>query len=183
MATIIDPKTRSALRKIGCLVEDQLDTTAFAKLLAERLETEHIARDLDDVTAVETTIGQLVNSVVSRSDDQLMEIVKPLLAAGAKGPVQRALTNGYVLCASRARIEVTIEGEHKTTSIGTRFLSADPDVLERFVLEPRQRRAESFVNNTVELTALVERRQPEMAPRIGSFMERLNVTWQKALTA
>src|SRR5215831_6618678 len=106
MATIIDPKTRSALRKIGCLVEDQLDTETFAKLLAERLESNHIARDLDDVNAVETTIGQLVHSVVGRNDDQLLEIVKPLLAAGAKAPVQRALSNGYLLCANRARIEV-----------------------------------------------------------------------------
>jgi hypothetical protein len=183
MATIVDPKTRSALRKIGCLVEDQLDTETFAKLLAERLEADHIARDLDDVKAVETTIGQLVHGVVGRNDDQLLEIVKPLLAAGAKAPVQRALSNGYLLCANRARIEVNIEGEVRTVNIGTRFLSADHDVLDRYVLQPKQRRAESLVRSTLELTGLIEERQPDMAPRVGTFVEQLNVTWQKALTA
>jgi len=183
MATIIDPKTRSALRKIGCLVEDQLDTTAFAKLLAQRLETSHIARDLDDVNAVETTIGQLVRNVAGRDDEQLLELVKPLLAAGAKAPVQQALSNGYLLCASRARIQVNINGEVKIVNIGTRFLSADYEVLDRYVLQPKQRRADSFVRTTLELTSLIEERQPDMAPRIGTFVEQLNITWQKALTA
>jgi hypothetical protein len=131
---------------------------------------------------VETTIGQLVTTLVGRGDDQVLEMVKPLLATGASGPVQRALTNGYLLCSRRTPIVVTIEGEHKTTSIGTRFLSSDPEILDRYILEPRQRRAESFVKNTKELTALVEQRQPDMAPRIGSFMEQLSITWEKALT-
>ena len=179
--TITDPETRAALRTIGCLVEDRLNRDAFARLLARRLETEHIAASIDDVAAAETTVGQLVGAVVGRPDEQLVELVKPLLAAGARGAVQKALTNGYMLCAGRARIDVMIEGEHTTTSVGTRFLSADPDVIERYVLEPRQRRTESFVTSTLELTEMVEQRQPDMAARVGTFIERLNVTWQRAL--
>jgi len=182
MTTINDPTTRSALREIGCLVEDGLDRAAFAKLLAERLEAGHIAQSLGDVASVETTIGQLVTAIVGRGDEQLIELVKPLLGTGADGRVQKALTNGYLLCGSRARIEVDIEGERKTMPIATRFLSADHDVLERYVLEPRQRRAESFLTNTLELTALVEERQPEMAPKVGTFIEKLNITWQKAIS-
>jgi hypothetical protein len=178
MAVISDPETRSALREIGCLVEDGLDTTAFAKLLAERLERDHIAHSRDEVSRVETTVGQLISAVAGRSDEQLVELVKPLLAAGAKGRVQLALSNGYMLCAGRVRVEVDIEGDRKTMNVATRFLSADHDVLERYVLEPRQRRGESFVNNTRELTALIEERQPDMAPQIATFMERLNVTWK-----
>jgi hypothetical protein len=182
MTVINDPDTRSALREIGCLVEDTLDTAAFAKLLAQRLEADHIAGGLDDVPAVEVAIGQLVTAITGRSDEQLVELVKPLLGTGADSRVQKALTNGYLLCGKRAKIEVDIEGDRKFVSVATRFLSADHDVLQRYVLQPRQDRANSFVKSTLELTALVEERQPEMAPRVGTFIEQLNITWQKALT-
>jgi hypothetical protein len=119
--------------------------------------------------------------VVGRVDEQLIELVKPLLQTGADGRVQKSLTDGYVLCSRRARIDINIEGEHKSTNVSTRFLAADHDVLERYVLEPRQRRADSFVTSTLALTELVERRQPEMAPRLATFTDRLKITWEKAL--
>jgi len=182
MTPIADPETRAALREIGCLAEDGLDTARFAKLLAERLESNHVAHDLGEVPTVEATVGQLVGQVVGRSDEQVLELARPLLAAGPNGRVQQALTNGYLLCASRVRIKIDIEGEEKTTSIGTRFLSGDEAVLSRYVLEPRQKRADSMVKTTLALTALVEQRQPTMAPRIGTFIEQLTITWQRALT-
>jgi len=181
MTIIENPQTRAALADLDCLIEDRLDTNKIATLFAARLEAEHIAGTKADVTAVETTVGQLVETVVGVTDEQLIDAVKPLLAANAKGKVQQALTNGYMLLANRARIDVSIAGEHKIQSIGTRFLSADHDVIERYALQPRQRRADSLVESTLELTALIEDRQPDMAPRIATFTERLNITWQKAL--
>jgi hypothetical protein len=181
MATIQDPAIRDALRSLGCLTEDRLDSSAFAKLLAERLEAHHVAGTLADVPTVETTIGQLVADVVGTTDDQLIDLARPLLGTGAKSPVQRALTNGYMLCGGRARINLDIAGEHKSTSIATRFLSGDENVIVRHVLEPRQRRASSFVKGTLELTDTIEQRQPTMTARLGTFIEQLTITWEKEL--
>jgi hypothetical protein len=179
--SITDPQTRAALAEIGCLSEDKLDTTAMARLLAERLEADHIAVDLDAVPTVETTAGQLVTALVGVDDEEVVEAAKQLLQTGANGRVQKALTNGYVMCGRRARIDVNIAGEHQTLNVTTRFLSGDKDVIQRYVLDPRQKTVESFLRSTKELTALIEVRQPDMGARIGGFLERLNVTWQKEL--
>jgi hypothetical protein len=183
MATINDADTRSALREIGCLHEDEgeLDSTAFIGLLAERLEAEHIAGTEADVAMVETTVGQLVTAVVGRSDEQLVELAKPWLGTGADGRVQKALSNGYVLCGNRAPFVFDIEGEQVSKKIPTRFLSGDPDVIEKYSYGPRQKRMESFAKGVIALTELVEARQPDMAVRNASFLERLTVTWHKAL--
>jgi len=179
MATIADPQTRAALHEIGCLAEDGLDNARFAKLLAERLESEHIAHSLSEVPSVEATVGQLVGQLIGRPDEQVIELARPLLGAGADGRVQKALANGYVLCANRVAIKVDIDGEQKTTSIGTRFLSDDEDVLARYVFGPRQKRADSYVKSTLAITGLVVQRQPKMAPRADSFIEQLSITWQR----
>ena len=179
MATIQDPQTREALREIGCLAEDGLDNGRFAKLLAERLESEHVAHSMAEVASVEATIGQLVGLIVGRTDEQLVDLARPLLGAGADGRVQKALANGYVLCANRVRIKVDVDGEQKGMSVGTRFLSDDEDVLARYVLGPRQKRADSFVKSTLAITALVGQRQPAMAPRIDSFIGQISITWER----
>src|SRR5262245_33811216 len=99
MTIINDADTCSALREIGCLQsEDELDSTAFVRLLAQRLEADHIAGDEANVGMVEATVGQLVTAVVGRSDEQLVELAKPWLSTGADGRVQKALSNGYMLC-------------------------------------------------------------------------------------
>jgi hypothetical protein len=181
MAPIIDPSTRLALHELGCLKEDALDTKAMARLLAERLEREHIARNLEDVVNAETTAGQLVSAVVGTDDEQLVGMVKPLLSGGATGAVQNALTNGHVLCAGKARIEVNIEGERQMTTISTRFLSAEPDVIKRYVLDPRERRATSFFESTNKLAELVRKRQPDMHEQVGTFIKNINVSYRKIL--
>jgi hypothetical protein len=179
---VTNPQTIATLRELGCLkVDDRLDTSAIARLLAERLTASHIATSIGHVPAVEVTVGQLATALIGEEDAEFVEALKPLLSASAAGPVQQALDNGYVLCGGRARIDITIEGQVTHTSIATRFLSADHDVVERYVLEPRIRRAESFANSSVALRDLVADRQPDMAPQLGTFIEKLNITWQRAL--
>jgi hypothetical protein len=182
VATINDADTRSALREIGCLrKEGELDGPAFVRLLAERLEADHIAGTEADVAMVETTVGQLVTAVVGRSDEQLVELAKPWLGTGADGRVQKALSDGYMLCGNRAPFTFDVEGEQITKKLTTRFLSADLDVIEKYSYAPRQQRMESFAKGVVALTELVEARQPDMADRNQAFLERLTVTWHKAL--
>jgi hypothetical protein len=181
MPSIIDPETRDALRAIGCLKGEQLNGSALAHRLAAHLEDNHLSQNLDDVETVEVTAAQLVTAVVGRADAQLIDAAKPLLNVGAKGAVQRALADGYVLCSRRTHIELDVGGEIHRSPIATRFLSADHDVLQQYVLQARQDRANAFVKNTQELTAMVEKRQPGMADRIASFLEDLSVVWERQL--
>jgi hypothetical protein len=178
---INDPATRTALENLGCLVNNELNTAALTALLVAELEQHHVAADLDDVDANEITAGQLVFDVVGHSDEQLLDLVKPLLSTEAKGRVQRSLTNGYVLCAGRVRVAVIVGGETKNVSVATRFLSADADVVVRHLFDSRQKRAESAVNHVGELAALVEARNPAMAAEVSAFLSELVATWQTAL--
>jgi hypothetical protein len=178
MPYINDPETRAALNELGCLAQDKLNTKAFARVLAQRLESEHVAADKDDVARAQTTTGQLVAAVTGRHDEQLVELAKPMLSTGADGAVQKALSNGYALCAGRARFEVA----EQTISLATRFLSQDPDVVMENVFDARMRRAKRTALGLFDLKALVVGRQPEMAERLGSFVEELNAAWQRALT-
>lgn len=179
MATINDPNIRTALAQIGCLTDNQLDTAAFSRALAGQLEAHHIAADLDQVQSVEVTVGQLVLDVVGQADEQLVGVAKTLI--GVDGKVQDALSNGYVLCANRASFQVVIAGEQKKTSLATRFLSADPDVVRRHVIDIRRRRVEAMAESTTELAQLVVERLPAMGPEIATFLTELGATWQNIL--
>jgi hypothetical protein len=181
MSTISNPRTLAALRELGCLDDEKVSTKALAALLAQRLESGHIAASLDDIAAVETTIGQLATGLVGEEDPEFVEVIRPLLSPQATGRVQRALSNGYMLCGGRVQIDISIEGETKRTSVGTRFLSADHAVIEQYVLAPRLKRVERLAESSVALRELVGSRQPSMAEQLGAFTERLNVTWQRAL--
>jgi hypothetical protein len=75
-----------------------------------------------------------------------------------------------------------VSGETKAVSMATRFLSADPAVVVRHLFDARQRRAESTVNNTLELAAMVGQRNPAMATEVQAFLAELLATWQTALT-
>jgi hypothetical protein len=179
---ITNAQTLNALRDLGCVDDDaKVDTAALAKVLAHELEESHIAGSLDDVAAVETTVGQLAGRLIGHDDPDFIEMMRPLLSSGPAGKVQRALSNGYMLCAGRVKLDINIDGEIKHTSVTTRFLSADHDVLEHYVLEPRIQRATNLANSSIALRELVAERQPGMAERLGTFTERLTITWQRAL--
>lgn len=178
---ITNPETLNALRERGCLINDKVNASAVAKLLAEQLEDGHIAESLDQVAAVETTFGQIAAALIGGEDPDFIEWMKPLLSGGAHGKVQLALSNGFMLCAGRTQIEINIEGEIVRRSISTRFLSGDHAVVGRYVLDPQIKKAESAATSKLALGQLVAQRQPDMAPQVGSYIERLNVTWQRAL--
>jgi len=180
---VTNPETLATLRSLGCLINDRIDTTAIARLLAEQLETHHVARSMDDVAATEATVGQLATALIGAEAQEFIDILQPLLSGGPTGKVQRALSNGHVLCASRTTILVNIQGETRKTSVGTRFLSGNHEVIERFVLEPRLHRAEKLAETSMALKELVGQRQPEMAPQLETWTEKLNVSWTKAIEA
>lgn len=180
---IENPKTRTALRKLDCLEDNKLNTSAIAALFAAELEAAHVAADIDAVEVAGITVGQLVQDVVGVIDEQLVEACRPLLGVGADGRVQQKLSNGNVLLSARTRVAVTVAGETRNTSIGTRFLSSDPDVIDLYCFQPRQRRVEALATSTVRLGQLIEARQPGMAGQVAAFNKQVSSTWRKAITA
>lgn len=178
---ITNPQTLTTLGELGCIINGKVDTNAVARLLAQRLEAEHIASSMDDIGMTEVTVGQLAGALIGAEDEEFINTIRPLLSATANGKVQQALSNGYMLCARRAKVQVNMEGEIRTVSVPTRFLSSDHDVVDQYVLQPRIQRTERLAESNVALRQLVERRQPTMGPRLQSFMERLNVSWRRAI--
>lgn len=179
---ISNPDTLAKLRELGCITRnDRINRSALAKLFAADLEQHHIAGSLEHVTAVQTTVGQLATRLLGVEDPEFVDDVKPMFSPGAGGIVQLALTNGYLLCAGKTEVEVSIEGEVSTKTIGTRFLSADPAVIQKHVLDQRLARVESMAQSTVQLRELVGQRRPDMEPQLETFTEKLNVTWRTAL--
>jgi hypothetical protein len=179
---IIDPAIQAALANIGCITNNGLDNTAYATLLAADLETNHVAADVADIANAETSVGDLIAGVVGLSDDQLLNLTKPLLAVGVDGRVQKALTNGHVLCSRRTRVTTVVAGEQKTVNIATRFLTADSDVIKEYGFEARRRRLQSVAESAIEFAELVEARNPGMATDVADFLADLTATLQNALT-
>jgi hypothetical protein len=180
--TITDMQTRTALANLGCLIDNQrLDKKAFASLLAQQLETAHIAADMADVATAEITAGQLITDVSGVTDDELVEQAKPLLAATGTGPVQTALSNGYVLCSGRTSVSVVIAGQSRLISMATRFLTSDPDVIKEYVFKRADNRAEAFVQAQLELGQVIKDRIPAMTADVTTHHTHLAGTWQRAL--
>ena len=172
MAVIIqDQTTAAALKKIGCLTDGALDLRALVPLLATALETHHIAADLADVANAEVTVAQLLKDVTGVEDYQVLDLARPLLTPSAEGRVQGALSNGHVLCSKRLSVQVVAAGQTRAVSVGTRFLSSDPDVLREYVLKTRTERLENFLRGTHTLGELVAARQPGMASDVAGFYQ------------
>jgi hypothetical protein len=172
MAVIIqDQTTAAALKKIGCLTDGALDLRALVPLLATALETHHMAADLADVANAEVTVAQLLKDVTGVDDDQVFDLARPLLVPSATGRVQRAVSNGHVLCAKRLSVQVVAAGQTRAVNVGTRFLSSDPDVLRQYVLDARATRFENFLTETHALGELVAARQPGMATDVAGFYQ------------
>jgi hypothetical protein len=179
---IIDPNTQAALASIGCIRNvNELDNGAYVALLAHGLEANHVAADLADVDNAETSVGDLIAAVVGASDDQLLDLTKVLLAVGIDGRVQKALSNGHVMCSRRKQVIVTVAGEQKKASVATRFLTADVDVIKEYGFEARRRRFQSGLESIIDFAELVEARNPGMATDVADFLAELTATMQTAL--
>lgn len=180
--SVTNPATLAKLAELGCVDDGKVNPSKIAAVLAEKLEAAHIADSPEQVSNVEVPVGTLAKQLLDGDEDaELIDTIRPLLSSGAKGKVQLALSDGYVLCAGRVPIDVMIDGELRRTSVTTRFLSANHDVVQRYALDPRIKKAESAAQSNIALRDLIAIRQPDMAPRLVTFVEQLEITWQRAL--
>src|SRR5215472_1435175 len=174
MPAITNPKTRQRLQKLGCLIENRVDGVAMAKLLAERLETNHIAATEADIATVERTVGQLVADLIGTPDDEVTAVARGLLAVTDTSRVQKALSNGYALLGRRVPRQVMVEGEARTVSVGTRFLTADHDLIRRYWIDPTRVREERRLRQTRGIAELLAQRQSGMAIEVTDFLRELS---------
>ena len=93
-----------------------------------------------------------------------------LIAVGPKGPVQKALENGHVLCAPKVQ-RVIAEGEAPRRKNG-RVLSSDPDVIERHYQVPQMASAIKRAASAREAIDMTVRRVPALAERRPLLLNR-----------
>jgi len=170
------------LEAADCLTTERTpDRHRLAGLLVEELEAHHVAHSVDEVGQVEIDAGQLTKAILGSDLKELTDVTKNLLSPGVNGVVQKRLSDGYMLCASRTTEEVEISGEIQKLSFSTKFLSDDPAVIRMYIEEPNARRLENSAANKRALGEMIVTRRPEMAEEVGEWIGRLHQAVQRAL--
>ena len=179
----MEPTTLDALREHNCVLADgSVDTAAVVAILVDALESGHVAHSLNDVADAAVTAGQLGVDLFGSDDPDLTKLLGRLLATGVTGKVQTALSNGYMLCGTRSKVQVALPGgELRSFTVSTRFLSDDPDTLALHVLAPAARRAVNAATRAARVGGTVAERRPEMAGQIEEWTGQLQLNFQTAL--
>jgi hypothetical protein len=121
-------------------------------------------------------LGDPENEQVTQELDMLCG---QLLAVGPKGPVQKALENGHVLCAPKVQ-RVIAEGEAPRRKNG-RVLSSDPDVIERHYQVPQMAGAIKRTASAREAIDMTVRRVPALAERRSTLLNRSRAQFEQLL--
>jgi hypothetical protein len=146
--------------------EEQLDRKSAAKSAALIYQEKPVdTTDFEVITANTLLTPELSTAMFGEIDDEETEaevygVLRDLNQAS--GPVQDALENGLVLCS--ARITRRYEGGVTVKSTG-RFVSSNPDVVERYFEQPSADRWVGGAATTKARFELAERRVPELAGR------------------
>jgi len=184
MTTLTDPATLDALRDKACLFPDNtVNRDAVIALIADELEAHHVVAGLDDVATMAVTPGTLAADIFGVSSPELTKLVSSLTSPTDKGKVQTFLSDGYYLCGGSIKLTVEIApGQFRTFAAAARFLSADADVIDQYVLDRSAKRAVSAARSAAAVGALVKRRQPDMAAQVDAWGEQLHIRFQAELT-
>ena len=123
---------------------------------------------VDEVDEAAALVLHLREQVLGSSNDEEIDkelnyLVGDLLSTAPEGRMQKALENGYVLCSVRVE-RVLVEGADPVSK-SARFISSDPDVVEKYSSAPaidRAVKATARASNVIEMTG---RRIPLLASR------------------
>lgn len=94
---------------------------------------------------------------------EVLRYITTLVAASPKGRVQRALENGYVLCT--ATVPRVMDDGEAPVGKRARFVSENPDVVERYFETPLIDRAVKSATNASDGMEMAGRRIPVLAQR------------------
>lgn len=168
----MDTQTLEYLDGRGFIKDGRVWRAGIIGQLADALR----ARPCDNIETVEESaltipewraqvLGEPTNEEVTRELDMLCG---QLLAVGPKGPVQKALENGHVLCGPKVQRVIT-EGEAPRRKNG-RVLSSDPDVIERHYQVPQMAGALKRTANARQAIDMSVRRVPALAERRSKLL-------------
>ena len=170
----MDTQTLEYLDGHGFVKDDRVWRAGIIRQLADALR-ERPADSLEAADSQALTIpewrshvlGDPASETVTQELDMLCG---QLLAVGPKGPVQKALENGHVLCAPKVQ-RVIAEGEAPRRKNG-RVLSYDPDVIERHYQVPQMASAIKRAASAREAIDMTVRRVPALAERRPLLLNR-----------
>lgn len=147
--------------------------TDIARDLATLLRARYV---IDTIADVDTNVGildELATSLFGTSSPGLRTLVAQLTSIGPGSPVQRALENGYVLCATPVqRVVGQVDGQAIMRRFSGRFLSDAPDVVTQYALEPIIPMVEQAMVRARARAELVERRVPALAAQVRGTLQR-----------
>jgi len=116
--------------------------------------------------------------VVEELNDMIGELTRPM------GAVYDRLSDGLSLCTVRVRRRVTRDdGSTIVVAKMGRFVSADPDVVVRYRLDPAVQRLERTMERMSDQLERDTERIPLLAQKVGPLIGRAHRTMQAALPA
>lgn len=140
----------------------------------------------DDPAQRAVTLDELAGDLFGQSNPELRSLVAQVTAPGPQGQVQRALQDGHVLCGisvSRVVGQAGNGNQAVTRTFTARFVSANPDVVDRYALQPLVRKAERAAAGVRAKAELVTGRIPELESAAERVLLQASGRAQAALTA
>lgn len=159
------PETLQHLDDRGFVRDERIWRVGILELLREQIPT---IEDIDAVDAQAALVLNLREQVLGSSDDEEIDkemnyLVGDLLSVAPEGRMQKALENGYVLCSVRVA-RALVEGE-EPISKSARFISSNPDVVEKYSSMPAIDRAVKATARASKVVEMTGRRIPLLASR------------------
>jgi hypothetical protein len=166
------PMSEAALEaaaKVGLLKPDSnvLDRQATTKRIIDYLSEQPVA-DLFGVETVAQSIEEVTTAVFHSDDEDLRAVISQLCSLRATGQVQHTLNgDGRMLCGRRTTMILTMaDGSTVKHGVTQRFVSSDPEVVTRFLLNQRLGSLMRQAKESDKILTLTAKRIPALAAEI-----------------
>lgn len=159
-----------------------LADACIAKMLERIVETDQ-ATEFQEKGLIASELRDLILGV---PDDEEVEIELDALIAGLTAPmglVQKRLTDGIVLCSARVKRELPGNGNGDLTAVSrvARFLSDNPDVIEKFFLLSQHEAIVKKAEGLNDRWNLAQGRQPALKDRRRNLIDKTQQRLQLAM--
>src|SRR5262245_13516992 len=165
----INEAALEAASKVGLLKPDSnvLDRQATTKRIIEFL-SEQPAADLFGVETVAQSIEEVTTAIFHSDDEDLRAVISQLCSLRATGQVQHTLNgDGRMLCGRRTSMTLTMaDGSTVKHGITQRFISSDPEVVTKFLLNQKLGSLVRNAKETDKILTLTAKRIPALAAEI-----------------
>jgi hypothetical protein len=158
-----------AAARVGLLKPDSnvLDRQATTKRIIDYLSAQPAA-DLFGVETVARSIEEVTTEIFHSDDEDLRAVTSQLCSLRATGQVQHTLNgDGRMLCGRRTSMTLTMaDGSSVKHGVTQRFISGDPDVVTKFLLNQKLGSLVRNAKETDKILTLTAKRIPALASEI-----------------